>query len=1194
MRRASLLFLLALAFLGVGLASLTIPDADPAEPWVPVLQDHILAAQATLDKTARTWAQRASIDSLQGLWAHLRSAPASDDDQDVRIWRDKSIIFWAGRLPLPDSLLTDRTDRIIERSDGLYLHARAQQGPFIVHALHRIWHAPPIQNRYLQNAFSRQLGMPQGLEAATGAGMGPVVRDASGQVLFRLVTGETPVTPHAPWALLLMLAGAALLLSSFWHAASALSSGNGAAALFTALVLALRWATLRFGPLPGFKDLELFDPTHYASSFANPSLGDLAINGVLVLLLAVFIRRHVNLTVRTAFLALPLLILFSSVLNSVVMGLVQDSRFSLNLFQVQRLSWESAVALACIALLQGAWLLLAHVVVKTLPGRWSPAQAVFAATLPAIWVVWHHAHAHYDLVPILWPAPALLLLSGTVHWQQRQAAALGLLVLLAATTAHLLDRHTLKRLDGDREALAEQLAVQEDPVVELLFAQAAADVLNDAAVQQWFIQDSLPVSANDLDQRVRQSYFTGYWERYETRLYLFSRNGQLRATTSPDASATWAQVVERIEQGVPTLPAPQLRNVHRPGERALYMAALSPPDDTLSGVLFVELRSRLVHQGLGFPELLLPGTTPGHEGKARPADALEPYVWARYQRGRLADHSGPVPFPLSWTPTLPDDVLRGYDLLAFGDPATTQVVIGFARPGVLAHLTAFSYLFMLYSVAFGLVMLMRRMATGMRLKGLNMQLRLALFGYAAIGLVLFAAGTRNLVDRASDKHQDDLLEERMQSVMMELRQKLRGEANLQPELGPYLDHLLGSLSNVFFTDIMLYGPDGGIIASSREQIFRTGSLGPRIHPLAHAHIMVQGRMRFTQDEHIGSATFRNTYAPLRNDRGEVLGVLSLPYFARQEEVDQERASSTAAIANLFVLLFMLSSVAAALIASWTTRPLQLLRRGLERIQLGARNEPLNYSGADELAELVAVYNRKVEELRASAERLALSERESAWREMARQVAHEIKNPLTPMKLGIQQFQRTWDPTAPDARERLERFSRSLVEQIDALNGVATAFSQFAQMPPARPEPLDLREVLHAAVEVFRATPGCSIVLHETPSLPLHADREHLLRVFNNLLKNAVQAIPEGRAGHIEVRAWRQADQAIVEVRDNGAGIPADVHERIFTPSFTTKSSGMGLGLALVKRMVEGASGKVRFESVVGDGTSFFVELPLRS
>ncbi len=287
-------------------------------------------------------------------------------------------------------------------------------------------------------------------------------------------------------------------------------------------------------------------------------------------------------------------------------------------------------------------------------------------------------------------------------------------------------------------------------------------------------------------------------------------------------------------------------------------------------------------------------------------------------------------------------------------------------------------------------------------------------------------------------------------------------------------------------------------------------------------------------------------------------------------------------------------VVAVFISNWTTRPLDLLKNALARVGLQEANVPIRYRGDDEIGQLVEVYNRKVEELRESAELLARSERETAWREMARQVAHEIKNPLTPMKLSIQHFQRTWKPDAPDAEARLERFSSGMVEQIDTLSGIASAFSNFAQMPRAKAEELDLGELVGTAVSLFDATPGvsCTLDRQHTGPLPVRADREQLLRVFNNLLKNAVQSIPDEREGHVAIILRSTGTEVLAEVRDNGSGIADEDLERIFSPNFTTKSSGMGLGLAMVKRMVESAGGRVWFETEGGKGTSFFVALPL--
>ena len=251
-----------------------------------------------------------------------------------------------------------------------------------------------------------------------------------------------------------------------------------------------------------------------------------------------------------------------------------------------------------------------------------------------------------------------------------------------------------------------------------------------------------------------------------------------------------------------------------------------------------------------------------------------------------------------------------------------------------------------------------------------------------------------------------------------------------------------------------------------------------------------------------------------------------------------------------------------------------------------------FRSRDEIGMLVEEYNRMVHELAASAEKLARSERESAWREMARQVAHEIKNPLTPMRLSIQHLLRAWNDQTTDREELLKKVSHTLIEQIDSLSHIATAFSNFAQMPQGYPEPTDLLEALKKTYNLFNESyPG--IISLDVPDQPLMvmADKEQLGRIFSNLIKNAVQAIPDNKKGEIVVRLSIKNKMVLIQVEDNGIGIPEELKPKIFVPNFTTKSGGTGLGLAMVKNLVEQAGGIVYFTDRHEGGTVFTVEWP---
>jgi nitrogen fixation/metabolism regulation signal transduction histidine kinase len=340
--------------------------------------------------------------------------------------------------------------------------------------------------------------------------------------------------------------------------------------------------------------------------------------------------------------------------------------------------------------------------------------------------------------------------------------------------------------------------------------------------------------------------------------------------------------------------------------------------------------------------------------------------------------------------------------------------------------------------------------------------------------------------------------------------------------------------------------------------------------------------------------YLSSYVPFKNDRSELLAYLNLPYFTRQQALTREISNLVVAVVNFYVLLITISILIAVFISNQITQPLRMIGSKFGKIRFGRSNEKIQYEARDEIGALVRAYNDMVDELADSAEKLARSERESAWREMAKQIAHEIKNPLTPMKLSVQHLQRSSAEDPAGQKQNLKRITQTLIEQIDHLSAIATEFSNFAKMPRTNNEEVDLKEEIVKISKLFLSTEEVEIhstFANKVPLLVL-ADREQLSRVFINLVKNAIQAIPEERKGKISIRLENSETRAIVKVRDNGRGIPAELGDKLFQPNFTTKSSGMGMGLAIVKNIIEHAGGEIRYETVQGEGTTFIVELPL--
>ncbi|MCA1758078.1 MAG: GHKL domain-containing protein [Bacteroidales bacterium] len=752
--------------------------------------------------------------------------------------------------------------------------------------------------------------------------------------------------------------------------------------------------------------------------------------------------------------------------------------------------------------------------------------------------------------------------------------------------------------------MAVNYSTDNDLYAEFLLHESWPDLKSDAILasmmaKPWFTDEDADSIYNYLDK----AYFNGYWGNY-TRIYtMCNHDSELiiegEAGTTPGCFDFFS--ARMGESGNPVVDT-SLMFIENNSGRSYYLGA-AYFDDGYGGTngLFIELISRLEYIQSGYPELLV-------DNRYSLKPALQDYQMAKYVNDTLAMQTGTGFF----------DVLapkgehgarefiipgrNGNELVVFRRSNDVTIVIARPELSFLDRVVIFTYLFIGFFLLYfpGLMLI----SYGRNIRGRRILFRhkmqyafviILLWTMSAVGGVVIYLST----EQYREKHLENI-REKLNSVNIELEHKLAQERELDYSWSApgysSLDDLLIKFSNVFYTDINLYDTEGNLMASSRREIFEKDLTGYRMNYFALEALSDQGRPQFIHQERIGELQFLSAYTSFVNSRNRVLAYLNLPYFNMQSRLTKEISDLVVAIINFTLILLVISMSLAVFISGRITSPLRMLQRGLASVRLEEESEPLTYGGSDEIGELVVQYNKMLGELHNSALKLARSEREVAWREMAKQIAHEIKNPLTPMKLSVQQLHKSWNDGAPDFDENLTRFTGNMIEQINNLSSIATEFSNFARMPKAKPGMTDIITSVRNSAHLFSGIRNIKIEIGtgDLKEVIIFADREHINGMLTNLIRNSVQAVSPRKQGLITISVKVKNGKVLLTIEDNGSGIPEEMQDKLFTPNFTTKSSGMGLGLSIVKRIVETANGSIWFESEEGIGTRFFIEYPVVS
>ncbi len=399
------------------------------------------------------------------------------------------------------------------------------------------------------------------------------------------------------------------------------------------------------------------------------------------------------------------------------------------------------------------------------------------------------------------------------------------------------------------------------------------------------------------------------------------------------------------------------------------------------------------------------------------------------------------------------------------------------------------------------------------------------------------------------------------------------------------------LAQIHSIEINIYSLEGKLLKSSKES-FSVDKVSPPVPKYILKLVRSSIEKRYVDIKTIDGVKNRSSYSQIKDDKFKPLGILNLPYLEDDGFYENELNSFLIRLGQVYSFMLIVAFALAYFLSTYITKSLKTISDKLSETSLNQKNEKIMLEASSkEINLLIKAYNAMVDELEISAIKLAQGEREEAWREMAKQVAHEIKNPLTPMRLTVQSFQRKFDPNDADVKQKMKDYSETLIQQIDTMNAVASAFSNFASMPAQQNETLNVVEVVELAMDIFNEE--YIVFEKDAPEIISKIDRTQLIRIITNLVKNAIQSIPEQQEDKaISVKVKKVSDNVLIIVKDNGIGIqPKDIN-RIFEPKFTTKSSGMGLGLGIIKNIIENYKGTITFDTEFGKGTTFTVSLPI--
>jgi len=986
------------------------------------------------------------------------------------------------------------------------------------------------------------------------------------------------------------------------------------------IVLSVSFVLLRIvmfttGYPTGWSTSSVFDPQYFASSSYNSSIGDLFLNslGILILCGYIFITYHhwqivkyalrLSGWIKYALGCFLIVLAFFSFLYPYlfVETIFHNSTISLDITEAIQFDWLRS--LSFLSVLAGAIsaFFFVHVFINLAKSILSDFLPFLTALILAGLIFTAYFLSASRDYAITLPTAAiffLILFATNLTSSLRKLEPITFIYFFVVITAlgvqHGLSiKHFIEEKRTESQfKFASNYLIGRDVLGEFLLNEGTKRIRQDAFIQSRLNNPFLTKSA--IRQKIKQVYLNSYFDRYDAQIYLYNSAGEPLDNNSPETLAAFSNRFQSASastdyEGIYFIQPSDIDS----NKRYLSLIPISRADQIIGFIIIDLSLKRIIPQNV-YPELLV---------DRRFAEFFKntDRSFSFIKDGKILSSFG----TFNYEKEFDFSSLKNSDFYKSGvskngffhsgvEDASGQVaVITSAAYPIFFVLTNFSLFFVLGVVL--LVITMTSYGLILVLKGhkMNYAARIQLYIYLAFSLPLFVATitTLNRVSKSAENELNQNFETNARNLGEDILTSVTDyfNGNISKE---DFENLLVDRAKITNSDITFYDRLGKYAASSQPLIVENQIISPLMNRSVWEQVNREGASSIIGNEQIGTLQFNNCYVPLKSpESGALLGILSVPFFNSANSLENTQVNVLSNFLTVFTIIFILFSVLSFYVVNSLTFPLRFITRILSRTTLSGGNKPLEWRSKDEIGMMVSEYNKMVNNLEQSKIELARSQKESAWREIAKQVAHEIKNPLTPMKLTLQQMEYLLKMNKMDD-EKARTSINTLLTQVDILNEIASSFSAFARMPAPILTRIDLISLLNKCVHLYSDYDGGSVVLKSNlPTAFVMGDEQLFNRIFSNIILNGLQSA-QGENVLVQVELNRIDGFYQISINDNGKGIEPEMINKLFTPYFSTKHSGSGLGLAISKQGIEQSGGEIWFETKKDTGTTFFVKLPL--